>query len=256
MKTNSSVREIDVFSNYSGLFDLHIALAIDDDFVKPASIAISSVIFNNPDKKLCFHIFTTEINESNLGKIKEINIGTSAIKIHIFSDDFFSNYQTKDSLPKSMYYRLMIPYILNSNISKVLYMDADIVCTSPIDELIRLDLGSYKIAACVDGYVAENEKYYLENIGVINPSNYFNSGVMLINVEQWNEFNVLDKFNALILKRNYTYPDQDVLNIILQNEVLFLDGKFNTFSTHNGKYKNDLKYDYIVFLHFAGPLKP
>ncbi|MFH4043699.1 glycosyltransferase, partial [Acinetobacter baumannii] len=63
----------------------------------------------------------------------------------------------------------------------------------------------------------------------------------------WNDFQVFEKFNQLISKRDYKFPDQDVLNILLANKVNFIDEKFNFFTQE--------KID-PVLIHFVSSPKP
>ncbi|WP_342135316.1 glycosyltransferase [Providencia rettgeri] len=96
---------------------------------------------------------------------------------------------------------------------------------------------------------------------------YFNSGVMFVNLKKWHEkrvtqqcFELLSAENA---KQRFKYPDQDVLNLILRNDLILLNQKFNTVYT----LKNELydrthqKYQTIitpetVLIHYTGVSKP
>ncbi len=250
MKVNSFVKEeIVVFSGSNRDCDLHIAFAIDDNFIKPTVISMVSIIFNNPNRSLHFHICTTSISGDNLDKIKELSMNGNLLTIHIFDDNIFSEYQILKHLPISMYYRLVIPSILKGIATQILYLDADIICNGGIDELLNQCIDNYVIAACIDYAVVSKLPNYISELGLGCYKNYFNSGVMLINVRRWHDDDVLFHFNEIISKRRYRFPDQDVLNVVLENRVLFLTKKFNVFSTRN-------KSNDVVFLHFAGGSKP
>ncbi len=248
---NSLVKEnINVFLGECDGNNLHIAFAVDDNFIKPVGILITSIVYNNPNQWFHFHIFTASLCEDNLNKLKQINVGDSSLTIHVFDEAIFASYQTLKNLPASMYYRLVIPAILNGVTSRVLYLDADIVCNGSIEELVNKDIGSYIICACLDPAVIANHDKHVSSLGIDRNDCYFNSGVMLINIDEWNRQNVLSCFNDLIHKREYKFPDQDVLNIVLQHNVLLLDERFNTFSS------NVENYNKATFVHFAGEAKP
>ena len=59
----------------------------------------------------------------------------------------------------------------------------------------------------------------------INLSNYFNSGMLLINLDKWREYQIGLKCIELV-KCNLLYPDQDALNIAI-TDPLFIDAKWN-----------------------------
>ncbi|MDA0624950.1 glycosyl transferase family 8, partial [Acinetobacter baumannii] len=88
---------------------------------------------------------------------------------------------------------------------------------------------------------------YIKSIGLNSNNKYFNSGVLFINVKAWNDFQVFEKFNQLISKRDYKFPDQDVLNILLENKVNFIDEKFNFFTQEK---------IHPVLIHFVSSPKP
>ena len=251
MEINSLVnKEVSIFSGSGSNDCLHIAFAVDDKFIKPTGIAITSIVYNNPGQCFHFHIFTSSLCDNNVDKIKKLNLGNSSLTIHFFDENLFSRYQTLNNLPHSMYYRLVIPGILNGKARRVLYLDADVVCNGSIDELTHKNIEDYVIAAVLDSFVISNDDDYLSGLGLDINGNYFNSGVMLINVDKWNSENVLSEFNKIIFSRKYSFPDQDVLNIILQHKVIMLDGKFNTFSW------DCEHYNIASIIHFAGENKP
>ncbi|EPG8952730.1 glycosyltransferase family 8 protein, partial [Proteus mirabilis] len=74
--------------------------------------------------------------------------------------------------------------------------------------------------------------------------------VMLINTEEWKLNKILEKFLIKINESNYKYPDQDVLNILLENKILYLDGKYNRF------IENVRKNDNTTLIHYTGTPKP
>ena len=251
MKMNSLVKKnINLFLGACDSDSLHIAFAVDDNFIKPVGILITSIIYNNPNQCFHFHIFTASLSDNNLNKLKKVNVGNSSLTIHVFDEELFSSYQTLKNLPSSMYYRLIIPTILNGVTSRVLYLDADIVCNGSIEELVHKDINDYIICACLDPSVIINHDKHVSSLGLDKNDSYFNSGVLLINIDKWNEKNVLSCFNDLIFNREYKFPDQDVLNIVLQHDILLLDEKFNTFSA------NVENYNKATFVHFAGEGKP
>ena len=103
-----------------------------------------------------------------------------------------------------------------------------------------------------DGLGRKSKKKLLLGLGIPSHENYFNSGVMLIDIDRYVEEDILTKFIDCINKNadKLKMYDQDAFNIILGKEVYYLDKIYNlqTFMPVENKK--------IVFLHFIGSLKP
>ncbi len=94
-----------------------------------------------------------------------------------------------------------------------------------------------------------NEGGHLTHGSPVNISGkYFNSGVMFINIEKWVNENIFEKFMVLINDRIFKYPDQDALNILFKNKVLYISSSFNHFKEKNSCQAN--------LIHYVGWLKP
>lgn len=226
----------------------HVAFGVDSGFVKAAVVTIASFLKNNNGCDFNFYILTSEIKPDDLKELNKFSHSGVKITVIYINNNVFDNYQVKENLPKSMYYRLLIPYVLKDIADKVLYIDADTLCLSRIDDLFESCLDNYIIAAVEDsGEAAVDAKLS----GLFSDGRYFNSGVILININRWLEKDIFSLFNQVIHRSDYKYPDQDVLNIILTDNVLFLDKKYNTFY-NNGNYDKDN----VSILHFVGSPKP
>ncbi|PHM66197.1 lipopolysaccharide-alpha-1, 3-D-galactosyltransferase [Xenorhabdus stockiae] len=226
----------------------HIAFGVDKNFIRPAGVTITSIIKNNPDIYFHFHLLTTEITDNDLKKIKNIDKEKSLITIYWFDASIFQSLQEKENLPISMYYRLIIPNLLQKFTDRVLYLDADIICLSSISNLKEIDFRD-NVAGVVNQKNIDKKNIYSLNLK--DKNFYFNSGVLLINIPQWISRNILSEFMKTINLREYLYPDQDVLNIILEDKIIPLPSAYNRFNEDR-----NLSGDDTVFLHFTGTPKP
>ncbi|EPK5866144.1 glycosyltransferase family 8 protein, partial [Acinetobacter baumannii] len=166
------------------------------------------------------------------------------IHVYILNTQFYDNLQVNGHFTTAIYYRLSIASILKDKLDNFWYLDADILCVDSIKGMLSIDINNYVLAAVQDKCMKPD---YIESIGLNSNNKYFNSGVLFINVKAWNDFQVFEKFNQLISKRDYKFPDQDVLNILLVNKVNFIDEKFNFFTQE--------KID-PVLIHFVSSPKP
>lgn len=225
--------------------NFNIAYSVDNNFIKYAIISIISIIKNDKEK-YHFHIFYSNISDDNLDKIKKLELDGCALTLYKINVNIFKNMQVKENLPISMYFRLIIPQVLHPFINKVLYLDADIICINKLSDIFSYNLKN-KIAGVINHAYIDP---YVSSLSLNNTEYYFNSGVMLINTEEWKSNKILEKFLIKINESNYKYPDQDVLNILLENKILYLDGKYNRF------IENVRKNDNTTLIHYTGTPKP
>lgn len=242
---NDFVTKTYLLSNTTESFkaDINIAFAIDKNYLKPCGITLYSITKNNPDINIDFHIFTTFFDPNGYQEILDQNPNIR-IRVYILNTQFYDNLQVNGHFTTAIYYRLSIANILKDKLDKFWYLDADILCVDSMEDMLSIDVENYVLAAVQDKCMKPE---YIESIG-LNPQNkYFNSGVLFINVKSWNDFQVFEKFNQLISKRAYKFPDQDVLNILLADKVNFINEKFNFFTQD--------KID-PVLIHFVSSPKP
>lgn len=234
----------------------NIAFGINDAFAIGAGVCIISILKNNPSIELEFHIFSTnKLSDSNIRKFESIadNYATK-INLHVIDTGVFSAFKGMDIFKSGHYSidvltRLLIPGLLAGTASKVLYLDADTVCDAPIDQLLRLELGANVIAARVDNTPQNEKKFGLA------PNTYFNAGVLLININAWQQLHVLDSIlKVLETNRIISLPDQDSINIVLQGKAVYLPADFHY------HYFFDRPGNEIVsgklFIHYLGCIKP
>lgn len=221
--------------------DLNIAFAIDKNYLKPCGICIYSILKHNPNLNIDFHIFTTYFDATHFKALLTARI---RIHVHILKPDYFDSLQTTGHFTTAIYYRLSIAHILKDQVKSFLYVDADILCTGSLDDLTTVSLDHAVLGAVQDSSMKLED---ITGLGLPNTHRYFNSGVLLIHCKHWLDFDVVEKFTQLIGQREYEYPDQDVLNLILEGHIEYLDEKFNYFS------ENDIQ---PVLMHFVSTPKP
>lgn len=110
------------------------------------------------------------------------------------------------------------------NIDNLLYLDSDTII---VDNLKSLEKYPNTINMVADSMPTTHWK----NLD-IKLEKYCNSGVLWINVDKWNINNCDKKIIDLLESDiNYTYPDQDILNMALKDDINLLPPEYNLFST-------------------------
>ena len=117
---------------------------------------------------------------------------------------------------------------------KIIYLDTDIMVPGNIKELFNIDINDYELAAVRD----LNGQWFIG-------ANYFNSGVLLMNLKKIKETNLLQKVKQMCLTKKMAFPDQSALNK-LTTKIKYLPRKFNE--------QHKLKKDTII-QHFCKRIK-
>jgi len=244
--------------NNNALSNYHIAFGVDGSFTRHALLAIQSIINNSENIRLHFHIITREKGNEYADLFNNILAGSShVIHTHTLPETAFSELHATDVFPHAIYYRLLAPYILAEE-RHVLYLDADIVCLNSFTALFDHAECENKIAVVVN-----EEPHAASQLAAslaMKYNHYFNSGVLLINTHQWRESHITERVISLLESRGkqFTYMDQDALNIVLEGQVAFAEQKYNQIfklGHHSADYAQMPDKD-TVFLHYAGIDKP
>ncbi|MBR1805535.1 MAG: hypothetical protein IJ774_04005 [Selenomonadaceae bacterium] len=135
------------------------------------------------------------------------------------------------------FYRLLAKKILP--VDRIIYLDSDIIVNLDIGELWNVDLRDYPLAAvpevaATQGHMIKNK--FLLNAGLVAVEDYFNSGVILFNLNRLDENFFADGVKFLVDNPQCASPDQDILNAFFAKNYLKLENRFDSFvSTEESK---------------------
>lgn len=254
---------------------LHILLSTDGNYIMPSGVMMKSVSINNSNIPMEFHVMIDDsVTQKQKEQLQKVLINSEhKITFHLMNGNLFKHYPAlgtvKSYLSKAAYYRLFVTDIIDTDVHKILYLDGDIIVTQSLLDLWQVDISNYALGAVTD--MAEGRQEF-ERLGYAADEGYFNSGVLLINLDYWREHNLKDKFIDLIVKHpeKIKLHDQDVLNITLHDKKLKLPMKYNVQNgflcktakeDFGGRYE-EYKYDLLeaianpVIIHFTDGKKP
>ncbi len=211
-----------------------IFYACDDNFVKFTIVSLASMI-ENASKEYLYdvHILHTDITPETQASV--LRLQNESFKI-TFDDvtDYLESIKEmmpiRDYYSKTTYYRLFIAEMF-PQLDKAIYIDSDTVVTGDISELYEYDISEYDLGACHEQAMVQEDVYgtYVEVCMGINRNAFFNAGVLLINCRRFRETNVLERFIKLLGVYNFRVTqDEDYLNVICKDHVLFLPQSWNT----------------------------
>ena len=244
--------------------NINIYLSTDKNYFDKCIIAIISILHNHKgNEKLIINILNSDLSENEFkiaNSIKadcqfEINF------IHVEAETFTKYTKNLDMkyLTVNAFYRFLIPDIAPAEVKKVIYLDCDLILNGDICELYEQDIDGYKAGVIEDKLL----KYRLSDLN-LKSDKYFNSGVLLLNLEEIRKTDLLNETFEFYKNHsnNLEFHDQDILNGIWDNKVKFLDERFNAqsycFLRMKKRYKKTgvQRINNPLIIHYTGSLKP
>lgn len=216
-----------------------IFFACDDKFVPYMIVTMRSMIDNISSKRTyIIHVLHTDISIKNQGLVKTLETENCKIEFNDVSKQLAQiekKIALRDYYSATTYYRLFIADMF-PQYDKVAYIDSDTIVLKDIAGFVDYDLEDNYIGAIRDQLVAQTDTYgeYAEKVLGLSREAYFNAGVVLINCKQFRKKDIQKQFiDFLNTYRFVVAQDQDYLNILCKNKVLWIDGKWNVQMTGN-----------------------
>lgn len=165
------------------------------------------------------------------------------------------------------YVRCLAPRIF-PNLDKILYLDTDVVAINVgIEQLWDTKVDTKYVAAVTDIEIQYNDLYQMKNVG--KTDNYFNSGVMLLNLKRMRQNDIDTKLEEYLLnwpkELKCVLYDQTILNYVFGNEVKIISSKWNNsilslvykderaYQNYYGTQNLKKKIEDAVLIHMKGP---
>ena len=250
---------------------VNIAFICDQNYVICTGVAIFSLIKNKSDySQYRIFILANQIDKSDCELF--LSMRKSDVDISIIEMSDYEKYRNMVisgfHVSPSALYKFDLPGVF-PEIDNLLYLDGDIIVQGDLSELYNQDITDC-YAAVVKDKKAENLHGNYRKRLKIQHNAYFNSGVMLLNLEKMRQ----NKISLKLLEYRKTginaYMDQDAFNVVFEEAVKYLPLKYNlifTCLTDAALVEVCSHYDMPVFtlseliqnatiLHFASHWKP
>lgn len=245
-----------------------IVNATNDAFVPVLQTLHTSLLQNNSTAYVDFFIVDNDLSFNGKGRLAAniAHFPNAAIHFETVSLMADTDFVESNRIPKTAYYRLMAPCLFqNSNFSRLLYLDCDMVVTGNIMKLWQTDLAGNVIGAVEDaGNLDRFAAMGLDTGG----ARYFNSGLLLIDLERWRQEKITSKVMAFIRDHpeKLKYHDQDALNAVLYSKWYQLHPRFNaqsdlmlgitrTFDAKTARLNREARQRPTI-IHYCGHVKP
>ena len=220
VRNTSTARSVlDYPSTLSSSFDNDIENEFSAEKVQTA---------HNLGEKYIFHIITNLLSEQGHEQLKKLEVELdkvfpTEIEIHFLDEKIFTGHIPwhKSYLP---YFRLKLAQFIPDDVKKVLYLDGDTLVNCDVRELFALDIKNHIAATVNELFPVHRQLKHRsgETPHTFDGGYYFNSGVILVNMDQWKARNMERETLQFLLDFEGVCPDQDALNVLFKEDVIKL----------------------------------
>lgn len=132
------------------------------------------------------------------------------------------------TLPTSHWYRVLLPELLD--LDRILYLDGDLIVLEPLEELYGVELGPSLLAAVTNPFPDNATAEPLCRALGVEPLRYFNSGVMVLDLEGLRAAEAPARVIAFARDNPdlLALPEQDAMNAVLADRRLALAPRWNS----------------------------
>lgn len=220
---------LNVRDSASGQTRQPYVFACDRRYAMPLATTLRSIVdADRSGQPLEFHVLTDGLSEHIRSRIFDsLPKGSASIRWVELDLELFREFSTLSYISRVTYARLLIPCLFPETISKVLYLDADLLVLDDLGVLWKTDLKENVLGAVLDGLDSKLKDRTLQ-IPVPHVRDYFNGGVLLIDLNRWRTERITEK--ALEYLARYPrspFSDQDALNVACDGLWKQLDRRWN-----------------------------
>ncbi|KAG6435493.1 hypothetical protein SASPL_100367 [Salvia splendens] len=194
-----SFREAPAFCNGAACSShvVHVMMPLDTNYIRGTMAAVLSVLQHSTcPENVTFHFLSVHLN------VEISSLINSTFPFHAFKMYRFDPGRVSGKISKSVrhaldqplnYARIYMADILPASVKRVIYLDSDIIVVDDISKLWGVDLEG-KVLAAPEYCHANFTSYFTEAFwsdrmlaGVFEGKRacYFNTGVMVVDVERW-----------------------------------------------------------------------
>lgn len=231
-----------------------ILFATDVGYAPHLASAVCSLLQNNQHLLFKIIVFASELPQEDRNKLQGVCDKFNApIEFIHLNDEWFDGLILNHHFKKSNYYRLFAADLIDNDMC--LYLDADIIVTGSVSEVINTKLDESFLAA------VENPGFNRhKDLGMNSDSKYFNSGVMLLNLKKWRNTNLKEQVFSLVREKPEAihFVDQCGLNGVVDGDWVGLDAKYNcqTYMLEITEFVTCSFEKLPIVVHYTGSSKP
>lgn len=251
-----------------------VACVADDAYALPLAVTLLSAMSNlDRERRLAIYVIDAGISDQNKQAIlRSLDAKRASVTWVPHAAARLNDLPMWGRMSLHTYERILTAELLPATVSKVIWLDSDLVVKADLSALWQLDMSGKALLAAQDILVpfvssSLGIKRYRE-LGFTGQEKYFNAGVMVLDLDRWRAQGFGEKTMAYLREHrdDVILWDQDGLNVVLRADWGELDPRWNHNAGVCGRsffkarhltpaaYREVVDHPWIV--HFSGALKP
>jgi lipopolysaccharide biosynthesis glycosyltransferase len=224
---------------------IHVACCFDAHMEIPFLIVADSIRRHVAgDRKVLLHAFHVDPITHDPAISRALASDTFELRFEPIQH-FFAGTTSQKHVTPAATCRLLLPELL-SDVDRLIYLDTDVIVLRDLGDLYDIDLTNCALGAVVDhslvglfplkGWHLETEAkswlvedYLRDVVGLSDWSAYFNSGVLVMDLERFRANGLAQIARAFMERTRSTrfFIDQDALNHVVDGAFARLDARWN-----------------------------
>ncbi|XP_009799047.1 probable galacturonosyltransferase-like 9 [Nicotiana sylvestris] len=259
---------------------VHVAMTLDSEYLRGSMAAVHSVLRHaSCPEHVFFHFIAAEFDATSprvLTKLVRSIFPSLNFKVYIFREDTVLNLissSIRQALENPLNYaRNYLGDMLDPCVTRVIYLDSDVVLVDDIQKLWKVNLTGSRIIGAPEYCHANFTIYFTDTFwsdpvlprvfGSRNPC-YFNTGVMVMDLKKWREGNYRQKIERWMelqrQKRIYELGSLPPFLLVFGGLVEPINHRWNQHGLGGDNVKGSCRSLHpgpVSLLHWSGKGKP
>lgn len=222
--------------------ELNILYCSNDHYAPYCGVSVLSLLeANRKAEKVTVYVVSDAISEENIARMeKTVNAFGEGRRLKLIDGSRIVERLNHSGMGgyrggQTANLRLFFTEYIDKDVHRLLYLDCDTLVCDDLCDLFCTEMGDHPAAAVRDALTSGYKIRY----GMRAEDVYFNSGVLLLDVDNWRAGNCTEELQKIFANPAYkgANNDQDYLNRLLLGRLTLLPPRYN-FQTPHGIFRD------------------
>ncbi|MFR6471245.1 MAG: glycosyltransferase family 8 protein [Turicibacter sanguinis] len=236
---------------------MDILIAVNKKYLPHAKVMLASLREHMPGEKINVYLLYNSLKNNHIHKFEKYLNNRHQITLHAIKVENtpFDKCKLTYHFSIEIVYRLVAAEVLPKSLTKILWLDSDIIINKSSLDFYNTDINN--VYACVCKGRGDTVRHN-RRLGLPLEYNYFNSGVMLLNLKMIREKRLIDKYVEIAKRYNdkLILLDQDIMNVAFSDKnIIYFDSKLYNYQIGGDFILSEKEYvDFLntcCIMHFA-----